>query len=138
MAKIRVTVAASIDGYLPAKEDERLSWLRTDRRGFKRWREASDYELYAGYPLIDLICEKEKKNNELTYLAEISDKESAELLRGLFLYHLVDELILYVLPMTWQEGVRVLDCLTPAAWKTVQVRRYANGICRIVYRKVSQ
>lgn len=138
MAKIRVVVASSIDGYLPATEDERLSWLRTDRRGFKRWHEASDCKLYAGYPLIDLICEKEKKNNRMTYLAEISDKKSAELLRGLFLYHLVDEIILYLLPATWQEGIRVLDDFTPAAWKTVQVRRYANGICRIVYRKVSQ
>lgn len=138
MATIRVIVAASIDGYLPAKEDERLEWLRTDRRGFKRWHESSDRELYAGYPLIDLICEKEEKNNGMTYLAEVSDKESAELLRGLFLYHIVDEMILYLLPTTLHEGIRVLDNFTPATWKTVQVRHYGNGICRMVYRKATQ
>lgn len=138
MARIRVTIAASIDGFLPAQQDARMNWLRTDRRGFKRWQEASARRLYAGYPLVDLICEKERKDNGTTYLAEISDAESVELLRGLFLYHIVDEIVLYLLPFTQQKGIRVLDGFTASEWKTVQMRRYGNGICRMVYRKVSQ
>lgn len=138
MARIQVMIAASIDGYLPAKEDARLEWLRTDRRGFKHWHDASIRRLYTGYPLVDLICEKERTDDRHIYLAEISDAESIELLRGLFLYHIVDEIIFYQLPVTLQGGIRVMDGFSMAEWKIVQVRHYGNGICRTVYRKVSQ
>ncbi len=137
MARIQVVAAASIDGFLPAEHDGWLDWLRTDRRGFKRWREACVRRLYAGYPLVDLICEKEESDEENIYSAEIADAESVELLRGMFLYHIVDEVVLYLLPVTGQGGVRVLEGFTASRWKTVQIRRYGNGICRIVYRKVS-
>ena len=138
MAKIQVMIAASIDGFLPVEDDVRLDWLRRDRRGFKRWYRADVCKLYAGYPLVDLICEKEQADNRTTYLAEISGKEQLELLRGLFLYHIVDEIILYQFPVTRQDGIRILDGFTAAEWKAAQVRRYGNGICRTVYRKVSR
>lgn len=136
MARIQVVVAASIDGFLPAEHDGWMDWLRTDRRGFKRWREACVRRLYAGYPLVDLICEKEESGEENIYSAEIADAESVELLRGLFLYHIVDEVVVYLLPVTLHKGVRVLEHFTAAQWETVRIRRYGNGICRIVYRKV--
>ena len=66
-----------------------------------------------------------------------TDRRGVELLRGMFLYHIVDEVVLYLLPVTGQGGVRVLEGFTASRWKTVQIRRYGNGICRIVYRKVS-
>lgn len=138
MAKVQVIIAATLNGLLPPEDDTRMEWLRTDRRGFRHWQEAGVHKLYAGYPLTDLICEKEEKNNTATYLAEISCKESVNLLRGFFLYHIVDEIILYLLPVTIQDGIRVLDGFTPSAWETVQVRHYRNGICRMVYRKMSQ
>lgn len=138
MAKVQVMIAATSDGFFPSKEDRQLEWLRTDKRGFARWNEASDRRLSTNEPLIDLICEKQRAENTAVYLAEISDEESAGLLRGLFAYHLVDEIILYLLPFTVQSGVRAMEGFAPAEWKTVQVRRYRNGICRVVYRKVLQ
>jgi hypothetical protein len=137
MARIRVVTAASIDGFLPERDDKRMEWLRKDRRGLRNWHERCERRLYAGYPLVDLICEKEEGDQRSIYLAEITEAGDVELLRGLFLYHIVDEMVIYLLPLTRREGVRVMDGFTASQWETVQMRCYRNGICRIVYRKVS-
>ena len=35
MAKVRIVVAMTLDGCLPAKEDGRLEWLKTDEYSFE-------------------------------------------------------------------------------------------------------
>ena len=61
--------------------------------------------LYPGYPLVDLICDKEQSAPSDIYLAEIYDDSGAELLRGLSLYRLIDEMIIFLLPVISSETV---------------------------------
>lgn len=138
MAKVRILVAVTLDGCFPPPEDVRLEWLKTDRRGFPRWREKCDRRLSDDEPFVDFLCMKDRPGNHATYLAEIYDAKHLRLLRGLFLYHLVDEIVFYLLPITLYNGVPIIREFSAAEWKTVQIKRYENGICWIVYRKLLQ
>ena len=67
----------TLDGCLPAKEDGRLEWLKTDRRGFRRWYGSCDRRLSDDEPLVDFLCTKDRPGNRATYLAEIyEDRKS--------------------------------------------------------------
>lgn len=135
MARIQVAMAVTIDGFLPDKDHTLAKWVRTSSNGFPRWRNVCSYPLFPKYPLLDLIYDKERSDDTFVYYAEITDKESAELLRGLFLYHIVDELILYLLPATTSKGIHIMQHVSPCLWKLHGVRHYNNGICCMIYRK---
>lgn len=135
MARIQVAMAVTIDGFLPDKDHTLAEWVRTSSNGFPRWRDACSYPLFPKYPLLDLICDKGHSDDAFTYYAEIMDKESTELCRGLFLYHMVDELILYLLPLTTSRGIHVMRHVSPGHWKLHGIRHYNNGVCRMIYRK---
>ena len=89
-------------------------------------------------PFVDFLCMKDRPDNRATYLAEIYDAGHLRLLHGLFLYHAVDEIVFYLLPVIRRGGVSIVGEFSAAEWKCVQIRRYGNGICRIVYRKLLQ
>ena len=69
-----------------------------------------------------------------TYIAEISDKDSIELLRGLSRYNLIDEMVVYILPVIAGKGTPVFDDLTPSRWNIHKTTSFSNGITRIIYR----
>ena len=101
MAKIQIIAAMTMDGFLP-KADENY------------WHEHSIYRLMPHYPLLDLLAEKHSDNNQSdTYIAEISDKDSIEFIRGLSRYNLIDEMVVYILPVIAGKGTLVFDDLTP-------------------------
>lgn len=91
-----------------------------------------------GYPMLDLICEKDEKDVSCIYTAEISDKESLELLHSLSIYHLIDEIVVYILPLTYGKGSAVLPQLPATRWQLHESVMSRNGICRLVYRKSSR
>ena len=68
------------------------------------------------------------------YLAEVSDSESLELLRGLSLYNLVDELIVYLLPISSGGGTSIQNILPTLQWRLHEATTFSNGICRLIYR----
>ena len=115
-----------------------MEWLKTDRRGFRRWYESCDRRLSDGEPFVDFLCMKDRPDNHATYLAEIYGAGHLHLLRGLFLYHAVDEIVFYLLPVTLRGGVSIVGEFSTAEWKAVQIKHYRNGICRIIYRKLLQ
>lgn len=136
MAKIRVAIAITLDGYLPAKTETLMQWMKTDRQGFPYWRERCTTSLFSHYPFIDLICHKERQDNSYVYYAEIMDQDSIELCKGLFLYNIIDELVVYVLPVTvgngviWENKSNKSSC-----WKLKKMKGYKNGICCMIYCK---
>ena len=76
-----------------------MQWVMNDAKGFPYWHEHSIYRLMTHYPLLDLLAERHSdKNKSDIYIAEISDTQSIELLRGLSRYNLIDV------------GTGVLDC----------------------------
>ena len=122
------------DGFLPEADDALMQWVRTHRRGFPRWRKECARRILP-HSLLDLICEKDGKDDTYTYLAEITDAETAELLRGLFLYNLVDEIVIYRLPLSSGEGVSLQELFPFRRYNLLESTVFPNGICRIIYRK---
>lgn len=138
MAKIQVITAITVDGFLPGQEEELLVWVQTDKRGFPYWHERSTFTLSPNYPMLDLISEKDSKDASFIYTAEISGKESLRLLHGLSIYHLIDEIIVYVLPMTSGKGITHLQQIPAGRWQLHKSTVFRNGVCRLIYRKISQ
>ena len=83
MARIQIITAVTLDGYLPDPNEELLQWVKTDSQGFPFWHERSTFTLFPGYPMLDLICEKDEKPDSFTFTSEISDPKSLDLLHGL-------------------------------------------------------
>lgn len=139
MAKIQVIMALTLDGYLPPAGGQWMEWFRHDREGLPLWLSRCTFTLPPGYPLIDLMCELKSMSEGCTYVAEVTDAGQVELLRGLFLYRMVDELVVYLLPQLSGGGLSPLADLPHAsAWTLRQSRSFGNGICRLVYRKKAE
>ena len=135
MAKIQIIAAMTMDGFLPKADESLMQWVMNDAKVFPYWHEHSIYRLMPHYPLLDLLAEKHSDNNQSdTYIAEISDKDSIELLRGLSRYNLIDEMVVYILPIIAGKGTPVFDDLSPSRWSVHKTTSFSNGITRIIYR----
>ena len=135
MAKIQIIAAMTMDGFLPKADESLMQWVMNDAKGFPYWHERSVYRLTPHYPLLDLLAEKHSDNNKSdTYIAEISDKDSIELLRGLSRYNLIDEMVIYILPIIEGKGTPMFYDLTPSHWSVHKTTSFSNGITRIIYR----
>ena len=135
MAKIQIIAAMTMDGFLPKADEILMQWVMNDAKGFPYWHEQSVYRLMPHYPLLDLLAEKHSdKNQSDTYIAEISDKDSIEFLRGLSRYNLIDEMVVYILPTIAGKGTPVFDNLSPSRWSVHKTTSFSSGITRIIYR----
>ena len=135
MAKIQIIAAMTMDGFLPKADENLMQWVMNDTKGFPYWHERSIYRLLPHYPLLDLLAEKHSDNNNSdTYIAVISAMASIELLRGLSRYNLIDEMVVYILPVIAGKGTPVFDDLTPSRWSVHKPTSFSNGITRIIYR----
>ena len=138
MAIVQIITAMTLDGFLPYEDEELFKWEKTDKRGFPFWHDRGTFMLPVGYPMLDLICEKDGKDASCVYTAEISDKKSLELLHRLSIYHLIDEIVVYVLPLTYGKGIAVLQQLPAVRWQLHGSVMFHSGISRLVYRKSSR
>ena len=133
MAKIQAVTVMTLDGFLPESDNESMQWVMDHRKGFAHWRERCDARILP-HSILDLLCEKDGKDNTFTYLAEVSDSESLELLRGLFHYNLVYELVIYLLPISSNRGTSIQSILPALQWRLHKATTFSNGICRLIYR----
>ena len=135
MAKIQIITAVTMDGFLPKADENLMQWVLNDSKGFPYWHERSIYRLVPNYPLLDLLAERDSdKNRSDIYIAEISDTQSIEFMRGLSRYNLIDEMVVYTLPLILGKGTPVFDDLTPSRWNVHKATTFPNGITRIIYR----
>ena len=136
MAKIQIVMAMTLDGYLPQSDETLMSWVKENgRHGMPYWQEKAEISIYPYYGMIDLMNIADS-NTSHVYLAEVSDMESAEYARGLFLYNLVDEVVIYLLPLSYSKGVSAIKGFQACRWKLHSFKRFFNGVCRLVYRRV--
>lgn len=138
MAKIQALIAMTLNGSVPAPDDPLLRWIKDSNEGFPYWRDRCIRIIYPEYPLTDLICDRDTAARKDIYQAEICDVRSSELLRGLSVYHLIDEMIIFLLPTVCNETVPLSAYLPNGKWELVKTKHFKNGICRLIYRKSLQ
>ena len=54
---------------------------------------------------------------------------------GLFRYNLVDEAVLYLLPLSYGDGIPLTGEFRSARWELLDCKAFSNGICRMIYER---
>lgn len=67
-AKLQAVVAMTLDGSVPVEGHPIMEWMQSNSQGFRYWRKRSTRQLFPGYPLVDLICEKETADSSTVFL----------------------------------------------------------------------
>ena len=109
-----------MDGSIPTESEPLMEWIQSDRDGFPYWRKRGTRLLFPGYPLVSLICEKDTAGPSTVFHAEIYDEKSVEFLRGLSLYSLVDELVIFLIPSVSTFPLSVSAHLPSGNWRLVR------------------
>ena len=64
---------------------------------------------------------------------KVEDGKSAEYAGGIFLYRLVDELVIYLLPISYKSGKNITGRIQLGQWSLRDAKTFRNDICRLVY-----
>lgn len=138
MAKLQAVIAMTLDGSIPAESEPLMEWIQSDRDGFPHWRKRGTRLLFPGYPLVSLICEKDTAGSSTVFHAEIYDEKGVELLRGLSVYRLIDELVIFLFPSAGVSRLSVSAHLPSGNWRLVKSKTFRNGVCRLNYCRTLQ
>lgn len=134
MAKVQIIMPVTLDGFLPDKNEILMEWLRTDRNGFLYWEERATFNMYPHYGMLDLMNAKDRHDKNCTFFMKVEDGKSADYSSGVFLYRLVDELVIYLLPITYKTGKSITGRIQFGQWTLKESKTFRNNICRLVYR----
>lgn len=91
-------------------------------------------QLHKYASLLSLITDKQNSNSR-TYLVEAS-AETIDLIHGLLLYRLADEIILYVLPKCQSDGICFADCISDSDWQLCKEYRFRDGTRYLLYNRI--
>ena len=133
MAKVRLLAVLTMDG-CPA-ETTGLSgrWLGSDQYGTGALKESATCILNENTSLTHLSSWTENSDDSLTYLIEATEK-TAGIINGMIRMRLVDEIILYLLPVIAGNGSRLFQSSLPESeWTCTESRRWKDGMVRITY-----
>lgn len=134
MGKVHVAAAVTLDGFLPDKKEKELwKWIRTSERGFPYCRGKATSLMFPNYPLLSLMTRLDYSSD--IYYAEVADVEMVELTRRLSCFNLIDEITLYIFPISYKQGIPLYNDFQQCDWKLCGTRTFQNGICRLVYRR---
>ncbi len=89
--KIQVVATISANGYLLKRENNAKKQINSGKYGFSALQKRADLMLHKESSLIALLEEK-RQSSDTNYLVE-STPETLDLIKGLFLYRLADELM---------------------------------------------
>ena len=112
--KIQIVATISTDGYLLKPENKREKQISSTKYGFSALQKRADLMLHKESSLIALLEEK-RQSSDTNYLVEATP-ETLDLIKGLFLYQLVEELILYILTDQKENGIKLFDLTSPSDW----------------------
>lgn len=125
--KIQVVATISADGYLLKRENKTKARIGSGKYGFSALQKRADLMLHKESSLIALLEEK-RQSSDTNYLAEVTP-ETLDLIKGLFLYRLTEELILYIIPCLKEDGIRLFDLTSPSDWILAEESSLKKG-CR--------
>jgi len=132
--KIQIVATISTDGYLLKREDKTKSQISLGKYGFNALQKRADLTLHKESSLIALLEEK-RQSSDTNYLVEATP-ETFELIKGLFLYRLVDELILYMIPCPIENGIRLFDLTYPSDWILEKKSSLGDTSCCHIYHRI--
>jgi hypothetical protein len=133
--KIQITATVSSDGYLLPSDRIESRWPFDRKYTLSALRRNADILLRKNDSLLSLLAEKQKACDASIYLAEASP-ETADLIKGLLLYHLADELIVYISPSEVGKGYAFFDLVDTKDWEMqVDHSLSKHTICRIYHHK---
>lgn len=113
-----------------------MQWLMEEpRKGFPYWKEKASFQINELYGIIDLSDMIRRFSADCICQTIIHDKNSADYADGLFQYNLVDEMVLYTLPISYGKGFSLMDSIGRHHWQLRSFKLYPNGISRLVYEK---
>ena len=133
MAKVRLLAVLTMDG-CPA-ETTGLSgqWLGSDEYGIGALKEAATCVLTEDTSLTLLSSRMENTGDSLNYLIEATEK-TAGIINGMIRMRLVDEIILYLLPVIAGNGRRLFQSSLPESeWTCTESKGWKDGMVRVTY-----
>ena len=132
---IQIAATVSSDGFLLPPNTIRNRWPYARKYALTVLRERADLLLHKNTSLLSLLAAK-RQSTDTTYLAEATP-ETVELIKGLLLYNLADELILYVVPSgQCTGGIAFSEILCLSHWKMDEEQNLGQEVvCRIYHRK---
>ncbi len=111
MAKVRLLAVLTMDG-CPAETTSLCGqWLGSDRYGISALKESAICILNENTSLTLLSDRSEDTDSSLTYLIEATERTSG-IINGMIRMRLVDEIILYLLPVIAGNGSRLFQVFT--------------------------
>jgi hypothetical protein len=131
--KIQVAAIVSPDGYLRLN-NHFTTYFGSGKYGFRALQERADLVLNKESSLIALLEEKRQSSDSNYLIATTSD--TLDLVRGLFLYRLVDELILYQTPLSQNTGFRLFDFTDLSEWKLEKTTSLKNQCHCLLYQTI--
>jgi hypothetical protein len=132
--KIQVVATISADGYLLKRENKTNARIGSGKYGFSVLQKRADLMLHKESSLIALLEEK-RQSSDTNYLAEAT-LETLDLIKGLFLYQLAEELILYMKPCPKENGIRLFDLTSPSDWILAEESSLRNGFRYLIYHRI--
>lgn len=132
--KIQVVATISADGYLLKRENKTNAWIGSGKYGFSVLQKRADLMLHKESSLIALLEEK-RQSSDTNYLTEATPG-TLNLIKGLFLYRLAEELILYRIPCPEGNGIRLFDLTSPSDWILAEELSLRNGFRYLIYHRI--
>lgn len=132
--KILITATVSSDGYLLPPDAIESRWPFDRKHTLSALRKKADMLLHKNDSLLSLLAEKQKVSDTI-YLAEATP-QMTELIKGLLLYHLADELIVYSSPADVGKGCAFSVLVDMKEWE-MQSEHFLSRrvVCRVYHRK---
>ena len=81
------------------------------------------------------LLEEKRQASDTNYLAKATP-ETLDLIKGLFLYRLPEELILYRTPCPKENGIRLFDLTSPSDWILTKESSLRNGFRYLIYHRI--
>lgn len=133
--KIQIAATVSNDGFLLPPNNISSRWPFKQKYTLAALRERADLLLHKNSSLLSLLAEK-RESTDTTYLVEATP-ETVDLIKGLLLYNLADELILYIVPSgQCTGGIAFSEIIRLSDWKMDEVQNLTHeAVCRIYHRK---
>jgi len=132
--KIQVVATISTNGYLLKRENKTKKQISLGKYGFNAMLKRADLMLHKESSLIALLDEK-RQFSDTNYLLEATP-ETLDMIKGLFLYRLADELILYMLPDQKGNGIRLFDLTSPSDWILEKESSLRDTFRCLIYRRI--